>query len=82
MEEQYDWINASSLGAPKPSLEPPVDKIISEIVGFKVYLTDPRILKTVVKFKRMKKGGENTPDNFLQNPEFIKAIKEAFIKPL
>jgi hypothetical protein len=76
--EELQWINARELGQPKPRLEPPIDKLISNIVGFKVYTTDPRILKVVVRFKRMKQGEEDMPDNFIENPQFIKAIKEAF----
>lgn len=76
--EELQWINARDMFRPRPRLEPPVDKIISQIVGFKVYTTDPRILKTVVKWKRRKQGSDDTPDNFLENPQFIKEIKEAF----
>ena len=80
--EELNWINARSMYAPRTRLEPPIDGIISKIVGFKVYTTDPRILKTVVKWKRKKQGSEDVPDNFLENPQFIKDIKEAFNIPL
>ena len=81
--EKLDWINAREMHIPKArSIKPPVDKIISEIVGHEVYTTDPRILKVVTKFKQMKKGNDDTPDNLSMNPHFIKELKEVFAQPI
>lgn len=83
MPEDLNWINANSIYVPTPPKEPPVDDIISEIVGYKVYTTDPRILKTVVAFKRKRQGtNDDIPDNLSENPEFIRAIKKAFEQPI
>jgi len=79
--EELDWINAKNIGVlPKP-IEPKVDEIISQVLGFKVYQSDPRLLNLVVKFKRMKKNDEET-DDFLNNPQFIKELRETFNKSL
>ena len=66
-------------------LEPVVDEVISRIVGFKVYQLDPRIIKLVVKFRKEKlqrKLDSDEPDNFLENPTFIKELKEVLNKSL
>ena len=54
-----------------------IDKVISEIVGKDVYTSDQRVMKLVIKYKNMK-DNPDTPDNFLDNPEFIKELKELF----
>lgn len=76
-----DWIRARDMYSRPKRLEPKIDPIATEIVGQKVLLTDPRLLKTVAKFKAMK-NDEDAPDNFTQNPKFRDALKKAFDKPL
>lgn len=80
--EELNWINAREMNNPGPRLEPPIDKLISGIVGGKVYTTEPWILEIVIKYKRKRKddGNGDIPDNFLGNPQFIKDIKEAYLK--
>ena len=75
-----EWINARERFIPPPKLEPPVDEIVSGIVGKKIYTHDPRLIKLVVKWKKGKSQDSMEPDNFLQNPLFIKELKEVLLK--
>ena len=79
-ENQIDWndprINSRNMSRPLPKLEPKVDELVSKIVGFKVYQLDPRLIKLVVKWKKGKSADSMGPDTFLENPAFIKELKE------
>lgn len=66
---------------PKQRLEPPIDKKASAIAGQKIYREDPRLINLVVKFKKLK-NNNNTADNFYQNPQFCRELKELFAKSL
>jgi len=77
-----DLINVRNINIPsKRKLEPKIDRVISEIVGKQVLVLDPRLMKLVVKYKKMKKNPEAF-DTYLQNPQFIKELKEVFNNPL
>lgn len=71
-----EWVGMRERFMPKPSLEPKIDLAISKIVGKKIYQTDPRLLKLVIKWKGNKPNDSTKPDNFLQNPEFIKELRK------
>lgn len=75
----YDWIPARSLGTPNLiKKEPQVDKEVSKIVGTKVFVTDPRLLKLVVEEKRGRDPESDTPHRILQSDSFRKKLKETF----
>jgi hypothetical protein len=57
---------------------PKVDELISRIVGKTVYINDPRLIKMIVVRRRNKPMDSLQPDNFLQDPTFIKELKEIF----
>lgn len=78
----HEWINIRERFIPPPRLEPAVDEIISRIVGKKIYAQDPRLLKLIVKWKKGKSQDSMEPDNFLENSEFIKELKEVLSKDL
>ena len=63
---------------PKKKTEPPVDEVISKIVGKKVFAQDPKLIKLVVKHKGNKSVDSKTPDNFLHKPQFIADLKKTF----
>ena len=68
-----DWHNFKESQKPKPR-EPAIDKLVSEIVGKPILMTDPRLINLIVKWKR-EKNDELTPDNFLQNSAHIEELK-------
>ena len=76
------WINQRNRFAipTKANLEPAVDKLVSEVVGKKVYALDPRLLSLVMKWKKQanKSPEDNTPDNFLRDPAKIAELRETF----
>ncbi len=71
-----DVIDARERFKPPPKLEPVIDEIISKIVGKKIFTCDPRLIKLIVKWKRNKPQNSMEPDNFLDNPDKIKELKE------
>jgi|TARA_Y100000310_G_C20453662_1_gene701982 hypothetical protein len=78
----YKWINARERhGVPKrQDKEPKIDGEVSKAVGRKVYVNDPQVIKTLAKVKqeRASKGkSDNTPDNFLQDSNVVKELKQA-----
>lgn len=64
--------------------EPAIDEPVSQVLGFKVYMRDPRLINLVVAWKKkLNKSSDNRePDNFLQNPKFLEELREVFKKPL
>jgi len=69
-------INAKNRVIPSKRIEPPIDEVISQIVGKKIYAQDPRLLKLIVKWKKGKSQDSMEADNFLQNPSFISELKD------
>ena len=82
MAEALSWINANQRFTPPPKLEPKIDVLISKIIGKTVYMQDPRLTRLIVKWKREKKGDDDTPDNYMSDPLKIKELKEVFNSPL
>ena len=80
MEEDYiapeDFINARERFNVPKRLEPAIDEVVSKIVGKKIYLMDPRLMKLIVKWKKGKSPNSMENDNFLQDPHKIKELKE------
>lgn len=66
------WIRASDrfLVPKRVQLEPKIDELVSKAVGFKVYMNDPRLIKTIVKWKKLaaKPDSSFEPDNYLEDP--------------
>lgn len=81
-EPQIDWNKAvrnfRMRDIPPPKIEPPIDKVVSSIVGKKIYLTDPRLINLVSKWRKQSNKSPNSmePDNFLNDPNKIKELKE------
>lgn len=75
-----EWINARQrfYVPPQRRAEPPVDKLISKVVGKTIYASDPRLLSLIVKWKKQANKSDNssTPDNFLKDPEKIKELRQ------
>lgn len=86
-----DLINAREAFRPqiKPKLAPQVDIELSKVAGKTILANDPRLLNLIVEFKKKqrrvaeehidrngKKYLIESQDNFMQNPEFIKKLKE------
>jgi len=77
-----EWINMREQFRPAPKLEPAIDEIISKIVGKKIYLQDPRLLKLIVKWKKGKSQYSMESDNFLDDPKKIIELKEVLSKDI
>lgn len=79
MAERYNWINARTAGYDslmKAPTEPKIDTEVSQIVGKKVYVNDPRLVKLVIEFKNTKSA--DNEDNYLKRPEFRERLKQVF----
>ena len=76
-ESNINWEKANfrQMFKPPSHIEPAIDELISPIVGRKIYLQDPRVLKLVVKWKADKPPGSMEPDNFLQDPKKVEELK-------
>ena len=74
-----DYININERFRATTKLVPKVDELISRLIGVKVFVHDPRLIRLIVKWKKGKLENSMEPDNFLENPEFIKELKETFI---
>lgn len=75
-----DWVNLREARQKQAEerKKPAIDKAISEIVGKDILITDPRLIKLVVKWKQ-EKNDPNTPDNFLQDPKKVEELKRVLI---
>ena len=80
--DNLQWINANTRFVAPPKLEPKIDVLISKIIGKTVYMQDPRLTRLIIKWKREKKGDDDTPDNYMQDPLKIKELRECFSAPL
>lgn len=77
--ERYNWINAKnltydSLNKSKP--KPLIDKEVSQIVGKKVFVNDPRLIKLVIKWRNSK--NPDNDDNYLKNADKREELKRVF----
>jgi len=80
MEEDFDWISLREIDKPDIIREKRVvyDEPVSKILGFAVPSNDPRLIRLVVKWKAQRKGDDDTPDNFLKDPQKIIELKKTF----
>ena len=76
-----EFINARSRFVVPASkkLMPPIDNAISKIVGRNVLAQDPKLYALIIKYKAGKTQNSMIPDNFMENPDFIKELKETFV---
>jgi len=78
-EQEWREANYRNIIVPKKkSLEPPIDPLVSKVVGKKVLARDPRLINLVAKWQNNRKKGDDVPDNYLNDPEKIKELKETF----
>ena len=70
-----EFINSRErFGVPK-RMEPPIDAVISRLVGRKIYAQDPRVMKLIVKWKGSKPADSMVPDNYLSDPRKVEELK-------
>ena len=74
--ERYNWIKYSDRYNLKPKTEPTIDKEVSQIVGKKVFVNDPRLIKLVIKWRNSKHP--DNFDNFLHSEEHREELKRVF----
>ena len=72
--ERYNWINARSRNSIGPKIEPKIDKEVSQIVGKKIYVNDPRLIKLVIQWKANK--NPDNMDNYLHDPAKREELKK------
>lgn len=72
-----DFINFREAFRPTVNVrpEPPIDKLVSEIVGKPIRVNNPQLIALVAKWKKLK-GDSESPDNFLTDPEKIEELKK------
>lgn len=81
VEENTKWISAREAFVPqiKPSQPAKVDEEVSKIVGHKIYVNDPRLIKIICDWKRAQNPDKPAPDNFLHDEakrkELIKKLR-------
>ena len=73
-----DLINARAALAPmiKPKEGPKIDVLVSKAVGKTVYVANPKLIEAIVERKKAKNGGDDVPDNFLEDPKFVEKLKK------
>lgn len=74
--ETFKWIRYNDRYNLKPQAEPLIDKEISQIVGKKVHVNDPRLVKLVIKWRNSK--NPDNEDNYLHDPEKREELKKVF----
>lgn len=70
-----DLINVNERYNVAQKKEPVKDQAVSEIVGKDIYITNPRLIKLVAKWKA-EKGDDESPDNFLEDPAKVEELKK------
>jgi hypothetical protein len=82
-ESQINWAaaNYKFMMRPQPRIEPIIDEVVSQIVGKKIYQSDPRLLKLIIKWKAGKPQNSLEPDDFLKDEKKIAELKEVLNKP-
>ena len=72
---QKDLINVNTMNNVRQKEGPKVDKLVSEAVGKDIYVNNPTLIKKITEWKKAK-GDSEEQDNFLDDPEKIKELKE------
>ena len=77
-ENEINWekVRQENMPRPKPKREPKVDEVVSKIVGRKVLVNDPKLVKIVRNWKGNKPNDSAKPDNFLEDSNKIKELKK------
>ena len=77
---EYNWIHSRNMMQPtlRRKTEPQADPEVSKLLGRKVAVNDPRLIRLVVEHKRDKDPESTDPLKMVKNPEFIKKLKEEF----
>ena len=72
-----DLINAKEAFRPKVRnrTEPPIDKLVSEVVGKPIRVNNSKLIAKIVEWKQ-EKGDSEEPDNFLEDPEKVEELKK------
>jgi len=76
---EKDILKPSQRFMPPPPRQQKVDKVVSDIVGKEVFVTDSRLIKLIIKWKGDKSSDSTEPDNFLEDPKKIEELKQIFI---
>lgn len=76
-----EWINSRSRFEVKPKLVPMVDKLVTEAVGFPVYVHDPRLIRTIAKWKQ-EKGESDAMDGYLTDAKKVRELKDVLSRPM
>ena len=78
--EQYDWINANQSRYPsiKPKALPKADKEVSHIVGKKVTVNDPRLIKFNAERRKLNSDTDGNQDIPLTDKWCVDRLKEIF----
>lgn len=76
--EPSEMINCRERFRVSPRLEPPIDLLLSKLLGKKIFANDPRLLKLIVKWKKGKSPDSMEPDNFMQTPKFVEELKQLY----
>ena len=79
MSEIFNWINAKNAkydSLMKPKSEPKIDQEVSKIVGKKIFVNDPRLIKLVIKWRNSK--DPDNYDNFLHNEKHREELRKTF----
>ena len=81
MDDDYDkleWIHARDMNrrSSKPVESPKIDTEVSQIVGKQIFINDNRLIKLIAKWKKAKQGGDDVPDNFLQDGSRIEEMRK------
>lgn len=77
MEDEFrpeDLINIREMGRPEPRSGPVVDKIVSDLVGKPIYITNPTLIKKIAEWKKAK-GESDQPDNWMNDPDKLEELK-------
>lgn len=78
-DEQIDWSKAlrpTDIIKPKSLLEPKIDIALTKIMGFKVFLNDPRVIKQIMMWKKNKPLNSMEPDNFMNDPSKVAELRK------
>ena len=77
--EKYNWISYKNAGLEslnRPVETPKIDEPVSKIVGKKVLVNDPRLVKLVIKWKKSK--DPDNEDNYLLDPAKREELIQTF----
>jgi len=76
MGERYNFINYRDRFNLPPKAEPKIDEEVSKIVGKKVHVNDPRLIKLVIKWKANK--NPDNVDNYLHDENKRNELRQVF----